>query len=192
MKSKIASVTLLLALGGCRVPPAVPIPADIEASEKGSTAYLKTLTNEQRQSYDDQKAAYLKGLKDNPAGTKKEYAFYVLESQKTLGTLGYGTLFTGSVDRRTQDALSRYQKSKGIFQSGNVDVVTSFALSQDEMLLDKRIVTPGASSISRSFGMDTSPPTEHGTIRTRATTAYKPAILSATQSLAYVRSRTPF
>ena len=143
MKAKIASVTLLLALGGCRVPPAPPTPADVEASEKGSTAYLKNLTDDERKSYNDLKDGFLKGLKDNPADAKKEYAFYVLESQKTLGTLGYGTLFTGSVDRRTQDALSRYQKSKGIFQSGNVDVLTSFALSQDEMLLDKRIVTPG-------------------------------------------------
>ncbi|MGD0158587.1 MAG: hypothetical protein ABSB50_21060 [Terracidiphilus sp.] len=143
MKSKIASVALLLSLSGCRVPPTAPTPADIEASERGSTAYLKALTDDERKNYNNQKAAYLKSLKDNPADAKKEYAFYVLESQKTLGTLGYGTLFTGSVDRRTQDALSRYQKSKGIFQSGNVDLVTSFALSQDEMLLDKRIVTPG-------------------------------------------------
>ena len=116
MKSKIASVTLLLALGGCRVPPAVPIPADIEASEKGSTAYLKTLTNEQRQSYDDQKAAYLKGLKDNPAGTKKEYAFYVLESQKTLGTLGYGTLFTGSVDEERRMRCPATKRARASFR----------------------------------------------------------------------------
>jgi hypothetical protein len=57
--------------------------------------------------------------------------------------MGYGTLFTGVVDQRTQNALSLYQKNKGIFQSGNVDVMTSFALNQDEMLLNKRIVRTG-------------------------------------------------
>ncbi len=143
MKSRIASVALLLALNGCRTSLDAPTPADIDASEKGSTAYLKALTDEQRKSYDDEKATYLKGLKDDPAGTKKTYAFDVLESQRTLGSLGYGTLFTGVVDRRTQFALSLYQKNKGIYQSGNVDTVTSFALEQDEVLLNKRIIGTG-------------------------------------------------
>ena len=143
MKSKVASVALLLALSGCQMHPTVPTPADIEASEKGSTAYLKTLTDDQLKSYDDDRDAYLKGLKDNSADAKKAYALDVLNSQRTLGTLGYGTLFTGIVDRRTHDALSLYQKNRGIFQSGNVDVVTSFALEQDEVLLNKRLIRTG-------------------------------------------------
>jgi hypothetical protein len=143
MKSTFACVALLIALIGCRVPLSAPTPKEIEDSEKGSTAYLKTLTDDQRQSYKDTKDGYLKGLKDDPAEAKKTYAFDVLDSQKTLGSLGYGTLFTGVVDLRTQDALSLYQKNKGIFPSGNVDVVTSFALAQDQALLSKRIITTG-------------------------------------------------
>lgn len=159
MKPTFAYVALLIALSGCRIPPSAPTPGDIQDSEKGSAAYLKTLTEDQHKSYEDQKAAYLKGLKDDPAEAKKTYAFDVLNSQKTLGCLGYGTLFTGVVDSRTQDALSLYQKKRGIFQSGNVDVVTTFALQQDEMLLSKRIVTTGFFSFfaqmwNRYFSVD--------------------------------------
>jgi hypothetical protein len=159
MKATLACVAFLVALSGCRVPPSVPTPEDIQASEKGSTAYLKTLSGDERKSYNDQRDAFLKGLKDDPAGAKKTYAFDVLDSQKTLGSLGYGTLFTGAVDSRTQDALSLYQKNKGIFPSGNVDAVTSFSLAQDEALLNKRIVATGIFSFfaqmwNRYFSVD--------------------------------------
>jgi hypothetical protein len=146
-------------MAGCRIQPSAPTSGEIEDSEKGSAAYLKTLTDDQRQSYKDAKDGYLKGLKDDPVEAKKIYALDVLDSQKTLGSLGYGTLFTGVVDRRTQDALSLYQKNRGIFPSGNVDAVTSFALAQDEMLLNKRIITTGFFSFfaqmwNRYFSVD--------------------------------------
>ncbi|MGA3069379.1 MAG: hypothetical protein ABSD43_04105 [Terracidiphilus sp.] len=143
MKTTFACVALLVALSGCRAPLSVPAPKEIDDSEKGSSAYLKTLTDDQRQSYMNTKDEYLKGLKEDPAEAKKTYAFDVLDSQKTLGSLGYGTLFTGVVDQRTQDALSLYQMNRGIFPSGNVDVLTSFALSQDQALLNKRIISTG-------------------------------------------------
>jgi hypothetical protein len=159
MKLTFVCVALSIALSGCRVPISAPTPKEIEDSEKGSTAYLKTLSDDQRKSYDDQKDAYLKGLKDDPAGARKTYSFDVLDSQKTLGSLGYGTLFTGVVDSRTQNALSLYQKNKGIFPSGNLDVVTSFSLAQDEALLNKRIITTGFFSFfaqmwNRYFSVD--------------------------------------
>lgn len=140
MKATLACVAFLVALSGCRVQPSAPTAGDIQDSEKGSAAFLKTLTEAQRKSYDDLKADWLKDLKNDPAAAKKNYAHSTLQSQMILGEMGYGTLFTGIVDRRTQIALSRYQKDKGIFNSGNIDPLTYFALDEDEQILDHRTV----------------------------------------------------
>jgi hypothetical protein len=69
--------------------------------------------------------------KKDPTSFKKLKAETVLQSQMILGRFGYGTLFTGTLDTRTQDALRAYQQKKGIPASGNVDDLTYFALTKD-------------------------------------------------------------
>ena len=110
--------------------------------KKGSTAYLKTLTNEQRQSYDDQKAAYLKGLKDDPAGTKKEYAFYVLDPRKHLALWGTGHC-SQEVSIENAGCAVPLPKERGHLSEWQCQRSNIVCAVSNEMLLDKRIVTPG-------------------------------------------------
>ena len=117
MKSTLACVALLITMAGCRIQPSAPTSGEIEDSEKGSAAYLKTLTDDQRQSYKDAKDGYLKGLKDDPVEAKKIYALDVLDSQKTLGSLGYGTLFTGVVDKERRMRCLSTKKTGASFRA---------------------------------------------------------------------------
>jgi hypothetical protein len=88
IKATLACVALTVTLSGCRVPPSAPTPKETDDSEKGSTAYLKTLNEAQRKSYDDLKADWLKYLKNDPAAAKKNYIHATLQSQMILGEMG--------------------------------------------------------------------------------------------------------
>lgn len=142
MKSSLICIGALVVLVGCKTKMLAPTPAEIDEAEKGSATYLQTLKADDRKSYDDLKADWLKQGKSDPAATNRFYSQAVLQSQTVLGQMGYGTLFTGTVDARTRSAIMQYQKEKGIYQSGNIDPVTFFALTADEDLLNERLVTP--------------------------------------------------
>jgi hypothetical protein len=141
MKSSSVCLALLLLLIGCKSSPSQSTPESIKVAEQGSAAYLHSLSVNDRKSYDDLNAEWLKDQGSDPAAFKKYYASVVVESQTILGRLGYGTLFTGIVDDRTRNALLGYQKKNGIFQSGSVDPLTFYALDKDEKVLDESIVT---------------------------------------------------
>lgn len=139
-----AAILFLTQLSGCRQS-ASPTPQAIEEAEKHSVTYLQSLNAEDRKSYEDSKADWLKHLKDDATSFEKTgYPRNVLESQTILGRLGYGTLFTGVFDGRTREALLLYQKKNGIYQSGMVDPLTWFALGDDEKVLDDRDVRTGS------------------------------------------------
>jgi hypothetical protein len=147
MKPLFLCLTLLL-LVGCRTQLSAPNAADIDNAEKGSATFLQTLTAEDRKKYDYLEADWLKYEKGDRAAYKKIYQQSVLQSQAILGRLGYGTLFTGTLDDRTRNALLQYQKKTGIFESGNVDPPTYFALKEDDSVLDDRLVITSPFSFS--------------------------------------------
>lgn len=140
MKMKLACLTALVIFVGCKTDFSPPTPAEIDQSEKGSGTFIQALKADDRKSYGDLKADWLKQGKADPAAMKKLYSQAVLQSQTILGRMGYGTLFTGTVDGRTQDAIRQYQKKNGIYESGNIDPVTYFALDADDKVLDDRLV----------------------------------------------------
>ena len=143
MKSKLFFVGLLLAMSGCQVHQSAPTSVDLQSWERGSAAYLQKLTPDERKNYEDAKGEWLKTATGDPAAFKKDNAEAVLFAQRTLGSLGYGVLFTGEFDRSTKQAVSHYQKNNGIFQSGYLDPLTDFAISRDEALLNKGLVSLG-------------------------------------------------
>lgn len=152
MKRKLVCLIALVIFSGCKTETSAPTPAEIDESEKGSATFLQALKSDDRKSYDDLKADWQKQMKtDNKAALNRLYSQAVLQSQTILGRMGYGTLFTGSVDARTREALLQYQKNKGIFQSGNVDPLTYFALDADDKIMDDRLVSPTTFSF---FGKD--------------------------------------
>jgi hypothetical protein len=148
MKSSFICLTALVFLFGCKTNVSAPTPSEIDQTEKKSATFLKTLSAEDRKSYDDLKADWLKQGNSDLSAMTKLYSQAVLQSQTILGEMGYGTLFTGTLDGRTREALLRYQGKNGIFQSGNVDPLTYFKLTEEEKVLDDRLVTPTSYSFN--------------------------------------------
>jgi hypothetical protein len=69
----------------------------------------------------------------NPASPewKKFKAGLVLDSQRALAKFGYGTVFTASLDERTQQALRSYQRRNHLPVTGDVDGPTWVHLEED-------------------------------------------------------------
>jgi len=74
----------------------------------------------------------------NPEEYKRGRARLVLMAQMYLGELGYGTLFTGNLDERTQRAIREYQAHNGLKVTGDVDGDTVDHLMADSNVLRKR------------------------------------------------------
>jgi Putative peptidoglycan binding domain len=62
-------------------------------------------------------------------------------SQMVLGTLGYGTKFTGVADAQTKEAIAAYQSSREIAPSGVLDAETFWSLTRDGDWVDERVTS---------------------------------------------------
>src|SRR6476620_8513347 len=67
-------------------------------------------------------------IKSNP----KQFRDIVSVTQAALGALGYGTgPFDGNYDRKTADAIRRYQLARNLKQTGDLDVSTTKMAAED-------------------------------------------------------------
>jgi hypothetical protein len=83
-----------------------------------------------------QAQADLEKLKQNP----EQFRVLMLGVQIFLGRFGYGTgPFTGELDERTKEALSKYQSHVGLPITGDVDFPTIKYLTDDNKSLDQVI-----------------------------------------------------
>jgi Putative peptidoglycan binding domain len=129
-----AGLTLMLASNASHAQQAQQVPKT--TTEPG---YLQALNPAERKDYEALKADWEKHQKTDPKGFKKLRSQVTLHSQMVLGRFGYGTLFTGGMDDRTQDALRAYQTKKGLPISGDVDPITYYWLTRDDDAAEKRV-----------------------------------------------------
>lgn len=71
-----------------------------------------------------------------PEFVDKELMTMVVDAQRTLATLGYGTLFTGEIDDGTRDATLSYEAARQLPETGNpLTPITWQQLKKDEAAL---------------------------------------------------------
>lgn len=81
-----------------------------------------------------------------PAQYQNLRAMAIMGAQMGLASLGYGTRFTGELDRETQAAVRAYQRDRGLPETGNLlDTLTMDLIGREEEAVHRAVtsVRPG-------------------------------------------------
>ena len=103
------------------------------------SSYFRALSETERKDYEKLKADWDKQTKGGSQSVKTFRATMTLEAQVILGRFGYGTLFTGTLDDKTREALRTYQLKNGLSVTLEVDAITYYALTKDDAAADKMV-----------------------------------------------------